>query len=98
MRKLTLVLSAIGLAALGPGCGHPASEKECEEIVERVARLELEKSHAGTDTVAHEVKVAKESFRKDMARRCIGRRVTAEAKNCVRTAKSSEQIEKECFR
>jgi len=89
----------IGLIALSAvGCGHPASVKECEEIVERVARLELEKANAGSETVANEIKLAKESFQKDMRQRCIGRRVTADAMNCVRTAKTSEQIEKECFR
>jgi len=92
------IFLACGIAASVLGCGHPASEKECEEIVERVATLELEQAHAGTETVASEVKLAKESFKKDMSRRCVGRRVTAEAMNCVRSAKSSEQIEKECFR
>jgi hypothetical protein len=80
------------------GCGHPASERECEEIVERVARLELQQAHAATETVQSEVALAKESFKKDMRQRCIGRRVTQAAMNCVRTAKTSEQIEKECFR
>jgi len=91
------IFFACGTLAL-VGCGHPATEKECEEIVERVARLELEQAHAGSDVVQSEVKLAKESFKKDMNRRCIGRRVTQEAMNCVRTAKTSEQIEKECFR
>lgn len=94
MRLLGLLL-VLGFVA---GCGHPASEQECEEIVERVARLEAEQAHAGTDTVASEVKLAKESFKKDMSRRCVGRRVTTAAMNCVRQAKSADQIEKECFR
>jgi hypothetical protein len=98
MNPFTIFLvSGIALLA-ATGCGHPASAKECEEIVERVARLELEKANAGTETVANVIKLAKESFQKDMRQRCIGRRVTAEAMNCVRTAKSSEQIETECFR
>jgi hypothetical protein len=80
------------------GCGHPATEQECEQIVERVATLELENAHAGSDVVASEVKLAKESFKKDMGRRCVGRRVTQEAMNCVRQAKTADQIEKECFR
>lgn len=92
------IFLASGIALTVLGCGHPASEKECQEIVERVARLELEKENAGSDTVAAEVKLAKESFQKDVRQRCIGRRVTAEAMNCVRTAKTSEQIETECFR
>lgn len=92
---LVLLLGALVLLA---GCGHPATEKECEEIVERVATLELQKEHATRDTVANEVKLAKESFKKDMSRRCIGRRVTQSAMNCVRHATSADQIEKECFR
>lgn len=94
MRLLALFV-VVGFCA---GCGHPASEQECEEIVAQVARLELEHEHAGTDTVANEVKLAKESFKKDMSRRCVGRRVTQAAMNCVRQAKSADQIEKECFR
>ncbi len=92
------IFLACGILTAVSGCGHPATEKECEEIVERVARLELEQAHVGTDTVANEVKFAKESFKKDMNRRCVGRRVTVDAMNCVRNAKSSDQIEKECFR
>jgi hypothetical protein len=80
------------------GCGHPATEKECEEIVERVARLELEQAKVGPETMANELKLAKESFKKDMGRRCVGRRVTREALVCMRNAKTADQIEKECFR
>jgi len=94
MRRLALCFCV----ALTFGCGHPASEKECEEIVERVARLELEQAHVSGDAAASEVKLAKESFKKDMSRRCVGRRVTQEAMSCVRHAKSADQIEKECFR
>lgn len=86
------------LLLLVAGCGHPATEKECEEIVERVARLELEQAHTAAEAMNSEIALAKESFKKDMRQRCIGRRVTQEAMNCVRSAKSSEQIEKECFR
>jgi hypothetical protein len=80
------------------GCGHRATEKECEEIVERVARLELERAKVGPEMLASELKIAKESFRKDMGRRCVGRRVTEEAMSCVRSAKSSQEIEEVCFR
>ena len=97
MRQLVLV-TLPALLAFTAGCGHPASEKECEEIVERVATLELKNAHAGEEQVESEVKLAKESFKKDMSRRCIGRRVTQAAMDCVRQAKSADQIEKECFR
>jgi hypothetical protein len=91
-------LLPLGLLACALGCGHPASEKECEEIVERVARLELEQAHAGTEQMESELKLAKDSFKKDMSRRCVGRRVTKDAMECVRHAKTADQIEKECFR
>ncbi len=97
MRQLVL-LTLLALSGLCAGCGHPATEKECEEIVERVATLELKNAHAGEEQMQSEVKLAKESFKKDVSRRCVGRRVTQAAMNCVRQAQSADQIEKECFR
>lgn len=93
MRASHLLIAVVVLA----GCGHPATEKECEEIVERVAKLELQAAQANPETVAEEVKIAKESFKKDMSRRCVGRRVTDAAMECVRKATSAKQIEDECF-
>jgi hypothetical protein len=96
-------LPLLGLLLLGTllplgGCGHRATVKECEEIVERVARLELERAKVGPAMLASELKIAKASFQKDMGRRCVGRRVTEEAMRCVRSAKSSQEIEDVCFR
>ena len=85
-----------GLSALG--CGHPATERECEEIVERIAVLELGGMDAGQGYVADEVKNAKEAFRKEMRKKCVGRRITNAAMECVRKATASNQIEDECFR
>ena len=93
MRPIRILLVPLLLA-----CGHPATPKECEEIVERVAILELKKAKVNPETFAEEVKIAKESFRKDMTKRCIGRRVTDAAMACVRQATRAEQIEDECFR
>ena len=86
------------VAALSSGCGHPATERECEEIVERIAILELGGLDAGKNVVADEVKNAKDSFRKEMQRKCVGRRITNAAMECVRKATASRQIEDECFR
>jgi hypothetical protein len=83
---------------LGCGCGHRATEKECQEIVERVARLELERAQVGPEKMASELKLARESFQKDIGRRCVGRRITEEAMACVRSAKRAQEIEDVCFR
>ncbi|HVR18263.1 MAG TPA: hypothetical protein VMS65_01160, partial [Polyangiaceae bacterium] len=66
LRPAALV-GLLGLALSGlVGCGHPATEHECEQIVERIALLELGGLDAGQNVVAEEVKNAKESFRKEM--------------------------------
>lgn len=78
------------------GCGHPASVKECEEIVEAVVRLELKAADAGTP-VAEEVKATKESMRGDIMKRCVGRRITDGAMQCVRNAVTAQEIEEKCF-
>jgi hypothetical protein len=98
-RMLTRFSVVLGIfAATAIGCGHPATERECEEIVERIAILELGGLDAGKNVVADEVKNAKESFRKEMQRKCVGRRITHAAMDCVRKATASRQIEDECFR
>jgi hypothetical protein len=94
VRSSVLCLVALFLLS----CGHRATEKECQEIVERVARLELERAKIGGEAMAKELKLARESFQKDIARRCVGRRITEEAMSCVRKAKSSQEIEDVCFR
>ena len=97
MRASAAALLVVVLGGVG-ACGHPATERECEEIVERIALLELGGIDAGQSFVAEEVKNAKESFRKEMRKKCVGRRITNAAMDCVRRATASRQIEDECFR
>jgi hypothetical protein len=84
--------------ALVSGCGHPASVAECEEIVERITRLELEERQIAKDpnAVAAEVAETKTAMRDRMMKDCHGKRVTNRAMRCVREATSSKKVE-ECF-
>ncbi len=91
------VLGALSIFALVTSCGHPASVPECEEIVERIVRLEMQGADAGTAAVADEVRATKKELRSDMMKRCVGRRITDGAMRCVRSATSSQQIEEQCF-
>lgn len=85
-------------AALLFGCGHPATESECEEIVERVARLELEKKNPGNPSaVQDEIEATKKSVRDSMLKECVGRRITEKAMTCVRSAKTSKEVVEDCF-
>jgi hypothetical protein len=87
----------LAILAFLTGCGHPASVKECEEIVETIVRLELKEIDAGNQAVAEEVRDAKAAMRSDMMKQCVGRRITDAAMKCVRESKSAAHIETECF-
>jgi len=94
-RAFAAALSA-GLALLG--CGHPATEAECEEIVEHVARLELEKKNPGNaQAIQGEIEATKKSVRESMLKECVGRRITEKAMKCVRSAKTSREVVEDCF-
>jgi hypothetical protein len=90
---------AIWMAALAVvGCGRPATEAECEEIVGRIAELELKAtSQVQGAELATEVARTKAAFHDDAMRDCVGKRVTQDALKCVRSATTAEQIVDECF-
>jgi small lipoprotein (TIGR04454 family) len=91
---LLVLFSSLALAVVG--CGHPASVQECEQIVERIAQLELEKRGIDPQAIATEVKTTKQQMHERTMKECVGRRITESALRCVRDAKRSEQIE-QCF-
>ena len=96
-------LPALLLCALSPlaplGCGHPATVKECDEIVERIARLELEQQPAkvSSDTVTKDVQATQKALRDRTMRDCVGKRITEDAMQCVRNAKTTKELVEECF-
>ena len=81
------------------GCGHPATDKECQEIVERIATLELEKEAGGdAESVGAGVDETKKAMATNTLKDCVGKRITERAMQCVRTAKTSQQIVDDCFK
>ena len=94
-RKLCVVL-IMGLS----NCGHPATERECQEIVQRIATLELTKpgSNIPVDSINTQVEAAKKSLRETTIKECVGRRLTDRAMRCVREAKTPQQISDDCFK
>jgi len=86
------------IAALLTGCGHPASVEECEEIVARIARLELEERKVAASAVDREIQAAQTAMRERTKRDCVGKRITNSAMQCVREAHSSKEIIEDCFR
>jgi hypothetical protein len=82
------------------GCGHPASDKECQQIVERIATLELEKAAGTSDAkaVGSQVDETKKALAPNTLKDCVGKRITERAMECVRSAKTSSQIVDDCFK
>ncbi len=95
---MTARLASLSVALWLAGCGHPATEAECNEIIERVARLELEKRRPGDEKfVQEEIEATKESLRQSSLKQCVGKRITDSAMRCVRQAKTSKEIVDDCF-
>lgn len=96
LRRSLLVTTLLSLGV--SGCGHPATEADCDEIVERIARLELEREYPNDPKlVAEEISRAKESLKQTTMKDCVGKRITDKALQCVRTAKTSKDIVERCF-
>lgn len=90
-----------GIIALGMvACGRPATEAECEQILERTARLELQERLGSADPklVEAEVQSTKQALQKSMMEKCVGKRITDGALECVRNAKTSQELAEDCFR
>jgi hypothetical protein len=100
LRVLLRLLSSAPLCALLLGCGHPASEKECQEIADRVTELELRASPVGRDpdTAKEQLERTRTWVKESQLKSCVGRRITDKAMQCVRAAKKSEEITDTCFR
>lgn len=100
MRSLReVLLPALGLSLLA-GCGHPASDKECQEIVERIATLELQKAGSSPDakSVGEQIDETKKALAQNTMKDCVGKRITERAMQCVRKAKTSSEIVDDCFK
>jgi hypothetical protein len=98
VRSLPLWLVLLAVSALG--CGHRATEKECQEIADRVTELELRASPVGRDpdTAKEQLERTRSWVKESQLKSCVGRRITDAAMQCVRAATKAEQITDTCFR
>ncbi len=95
MRSRSSLAPALVLAASLLGCGHPATREECDEIFAKSAELELRAQHV-TDpkTLAERIAAARAAEGDAFAGRCMGRRITKRALECVRRAQTAEQVDR----
>lgn len=86
---MTLLLASLG------ACGHPASREECEEIFRRSAEIELRaRDVTDADEIARRTEEARAARGDRLVEGCVGKRVTYKAMDCVRSANTSEELDK----
>jgi hypothetical protein len=90
------------VATVAAACGHPASQAECQTIVERIIELELKAQNVNDP--AEVAKRRSESLgtsadggRPEVLQGCIGRHITDRALACVRRAESASEITDRCL-
>jgi hypothetical protein len=87
----------VALASAGSlGCGRKATVEDCEQIVRRIAELEL-KDVVPKEELGGEVQQAQQSFRERALADCVGRRITEKSLACIATAKTAEAVIDDCF-
>ncbi|HEY5960652.1 MAG TPA: hypothetical protein VIV60_29060 [Polyangiaceae bacterium] len=96
MRDLSKLFAfALLLAA---GCGRPATEAECNEIVTRTATLEYQAvSKTAGPVDPSQIETIRARVKDSMLKNCVGKRITDKALRCVRSAKAAKEIEEKCF-
>lgn len=80
------------------GCGKPATEHECNEIITRTATLEYQAASKDRGPVdPAQIETIRARVKDSMMKNCVGKRITTKALQCVREAKSSKEIQEQCF-
>lgn len=81
------------------GCGRPATEADCREILRKAAELELvSRLDNDRSLVEKELKAIEETMRGPMMERCVGKRISESALACVRAAKTADEVVSVCLR
>jgi hypothetical protein len=84
------------LLLLAAACGHPATEAECQLVVDRNVELQIKAMSAPPGDVEKE-KARVRAEMDPMLKSCVGRRITDKKLACVKAAQSVKELD-ECFR
>lgn len=93
--RVSFVATLLLIGAALAGCGHPASEAECNTIIEKSAEIELRAQNV-TDpaVIAQRTEAVKASRGKELLARCVGKRITSRALGCVERATTSKEVDR----
>lgn len=80
------------------GCGRPATVEDCEQIVTRIAELELkEVDVSDTIDVKSQIAGTQAAFKERLMTDCVGRRLRRSTLECLNKAQSAESAINSCF-
>ncbi|MEQ9319223.1 MAG: hypothetical protein RIF41_08685, partial [Polyangiaceae bacterium] len=92
--RTTCLVSLLGISSCLLGCGHPATQQECEEIFQRSAEIELRAQNVtDPDLVDAKIAEAKAVRGRELLDECVGKRITQDAMACVRQAETAEALD-----
>ncbi len=93
-RRWRFVLAGGGILIACGGCGHPATEAECEALFRANAEVEL-RAQGITDpaTLDQRVADARAAKGEELLADCLGKRITDKAMACVKQAKTAEELD-----
>ncbi|MDI1446522.1 hypothetical protein [Polyangium sp. 6x1] len=85
----------LALGFFGVGCGRPATRAECDEIFDKSAAIELAAQNVTDPAEVQKRTAAVRAARGDeLVSKCVGRRITQRAMECVRKAGTAEQVDR----
>jgi len=94
--RIGLAPLVFSFGCLLSGCGREATPEDCDRIVKRITELELGSTVRGED-LGSEIAQAQRSLHDQALARCVGKRITQSALDCVATATTADQIVNQCF-
>jgi hypothetical protein len=99
LRGLAHSVVLVGLcAAVATGCGRQATVEDCEQIVARIAELELKEVAVSDQAeVKAQIEGTQTAFRDRLMTDCVGRRLRQSSIDCLKKATSADSAVKECF-
>ncbi len=88
-----IVLVVLVGAAL-TACGRPATEDDCNKVVEKNVEVQLKKMNITDPSAIESEKGRIRASLKDSIKQCVGRRVTDGMMRCVEQSKTPEDLDK----
>ena len=95
--RVTMGFAGAIFVALAAGCGRPATESDCQLIIDRNVEVQMHAMKLEDKALIAKKQGELRVALKDDLKDCVGRRVTDGMMRCVRGAETAEDITK-CIR